>query len=311
MPTRLLREGILDSGRIDKLDAAAEVFYRRLMSKVDDHGLFDARPSVLRAALYPVRIDRISDADICHFLQTCVNSCLLIVYQTSDKKVYLKMLDTNWQVRSKPKFPTPENCIIVNNCLQLCTKSLSLSYTESDTYLVNAITTANGEIVDKSVDNSKNDNQQPEKTETEVNDHNLKSIPQTLALPANLEFARNGITAWLAYKKEKGQAYKPAGLQALFRFLQKIPKDKLVRSIENSMASNSYGIFEVKDSPKPNEDGGWLYEDRKKRGCCTKCGEKLRVENGMKYCAACAPAPPNAKVLAALPELQRIDPREN
>ena len=49
MPTRLLREGILDSERVNRLNAAEEVFYRRLMSKVDDHGFYDARSAILRA----------------------------------------------------------------------------------------------------------------------------------------------------------------------------------------------------------------------------------------------------------------------
>jgi T5orf172 domain len=33
MPNRVIREGILSSERVDQLDAASEVFYRRLMSK--------------------------------------------------------------------------------------------------------------------------------------------------------------------------------------------------------------------------------------------------------------------------------------
>ena len=59
MPNRIIREGILTSDRVEQLDPPAEVFYRRLMSKVDDHGLYDARPSILRASLYPLRIDRV------------------------------------------------------------------------------------------------------------------------------------------------------------------------------------------------------------------------------------------------------------
>jgi hypothetical protein len=63
MPTRLVREGIISSDRVDKLDWQAEVFYRRLLNKVDDHGLYDARPSVLRSSLYPLRVDRVREAD--------------------------------------------------------------------------------------------------------------------------------------------------------------------------------------------------------------------------------------------------------
>ena len=113
MPTRLLRAGILTSARINKLSAAGEVFYRRLMSKVCDHGLFDARPSILRTALYPLRIEHVSESDCEQWLTDCINAELLLVYQI-DGKPYLKMLDTQWKVRSAPKFPPP-----INNCLQL------------------------------------------------------------------------------------------------------------------------------------------------------------------------------------------------
>ena len=110
MPSRLLREGILSSERVDQLDAAAEVFYRRLMSKVDDHGLYDARPSILRASLYPLRVDRVREADISRWIAACEKAGLIALY-THEGKPYLQMRDTRWVARSEPKFPlpTPEN----------------------------------------------------------------------------------------------------------------------------------------------------------------------------------------------------------
>jgi len=106
MPTRLLREGILTSERVNELDFPAEVFYRRLMSKVDDHGLFDARLSVLRASLYPLKVDRVREADISRWMAACQKAGLIVLYE-ADNKHYLRMLDTNWQVRSEPKYPLP------------------------------------------------------------------------------------------------------------------------------------------------------------------------------------------------------------
>ena len=61
MPTRLIREGILSSDRVNLLDWGAEVFYHRLLNRVDDHGLYDARPSILRASLYPLKVAKVSD----------------------------------------------------------------------------------------------------------------------------------------------------------------------------------------------------------------------------------------------------------
>ena len=114
MPTRLLRDGILSSERINKLDSAGEVFYRRLMSKVDDYGCFDGRPSILRAELFPLRVDRVREADISRWMAECQKAGLIVLYE-ADGKPYLQMLDTGWQQRSKPKYPLPTD----SNCKQL------------------------------------------------------------------------------------------------------------------------------------------------------------------------------------------------
>jgi hypothetical protein len=117
MPARLLREGILSSDRVDQLDAASEVFYRRLMSKVDDHGLYDARPAILRSSLYPLRVDRVREADISRWIAACEKAGLIALY-THEGKPYLQMLDTRWTARSEPKFPLPTT---ENKCAQLKT----------------------------------------------------------------------------------------------------------------------------------------------------------------------------------------------
>ena len=106
MPLRLIREAILTSERVDQLDPPAEVFYRRLMSKVDDYGLFDARPSILRASLYPLRIDRVREADCSRWIAACEKAGLIALYQ-HDGRPYMQMLDTRWQTRSEPKHPLP------------------------------------------------------------------------------------------------------------------------------------------------------------------------------------------------------------
>ena len=106
MPLRMLREGILTSDRIETLDWPAEVFYRRLMSKVDDYGLYDARPSILRTSLYPLRVDRVREADIARWIAACVKAGVIALYEHGGKP-YLQMLDTGWQARSEPKFPFP------------------------------------------------------------------------------------------------------------------------------------------------------------------------------------------------------------
>jgi hypothetical protein len=104
MPSRLLREGILTSERVDQLDAAAEVFYRRLMSKVDDHGLFDARPSILRSSLYPLRVDRVREADIARWIAACEKAGVIALY-AHEGKPYLQMMDTRWVRKVRAEVP--------------------------------------------------------------------------------------------------------------------------------------------------------------------------------------------------------------
>lgn len=107
MPNRILREGILSSEPVCSLSWAAEVFYRRLMSKVDDHGRFDASPKLLRSGLYPLQIDKVSDADIGKWLTQVVEAGLVSVYPAADGKRYLELKKFGQQVRSRSKYPEP------------------------------------------------------------------------------------------------------------------------------------------------------------------------------------------------------------
>jgi hypothetical protein len=116
MPTRLVREGIITSESVDLLEPAEEVFYRRLMNKVDDHGLYDARPSILRAALFPLRLDRVREADISRWMAACQKAGLIVLYEAAGKQL-LCLLKTGWDKRSKPKYPLPPE----NSCKQLQT----------------------------------------------------------------------------------------------------------------------------------------------------------------------------------------------
>jgi len=89
MPARLLREGILDSEAVCSLKWDAEVFYRRLMSVVDDFGRFDGRPSVLRGRLYPLQIDKVREADITRWIAECEKAGLIALYSVVGKPYIL------------------------------------------------------------------------------------------------------------------------------------------------------------------------------------------------------------------------------
>ena len=132
MPTRILREGILTSDRVDQLSEAAELFYRRLMSRVDDHGIHDARPSILLASLYPLRIDRVTVINCTQMLTECVTVKLLYLFEF-ESKPYLQMLDTNWQHRSIPRYGIPANILPYKSSCTSVSNGVLKSYTETST----------------------------------------------------------------------------------------------------------------------------------------------------------------------------------
>ena len=106
MPNRIIRDGILTSERVERLSWAEEVFYRRVMSVVDDFGRYFAKPALLRAACYPLLLQRVSDSDIEKWLTKCVEAALVRVYPAQDGKRYLELLDFRQQQRAThSKFP--------------------------------------------------------------------------------------------------------------------------------------------------------------------------------------------------------------
>lgn len=104
---RIVRGGIIKSDRVNLLSWAGEVFYRRLMSVVDDYGRYESRPAILRADLFPLRIDKVSDADVVKWLTECSKAGLVSIYHVNGKE-FLELLDFNQRLRQKiSKYPPP------------------------------------------------------------------------------------------------------------------------------------------------------------------------------------------------------------
>lgn len=116
MPNRILRDGILKSESINSLSAQAELFYRRLMSVVDDYGCYEARINVLRLDCFGLQIDKIREADIARWLTECEKAGVILLYKVEDKP-YLQIIKFGVTPRSKPKFPLPQTS--AHNCAQL------------------------------------------------------------------------------------------------------------------------------------------------------------------------------------------------
>ena len=109
MPNRIIREGILTSEKVNALKPRAELFYRRLMSVVDDYGRFSAHPAILRASCYPLCIDSVREADISRHLTEAQAAGLIALYEV-EGKWSLEMRDFRQRLRTKnSKHPPPEN----------------------------------------------------------------------------------------------------------------------------------------------------------------------------------------------------------
>lgn len=106
MPTRIVRDGILTSERVNALSPNAELFYRRLMSVADDHGRYSANPTQLRAYCYPLKLDSVKEDSIKKHLAECVDAGLIVLYTVAGK-AYLVMLDFGQRINGKSRFPEP------------------------------------------------------------------------------------------------------------------------------------------------------------------------------------------------------------
>ena len=105
MPNRVLRDGILRSERVDRLSPGAEIFYRRLMSVVDDYGRYYASTKLLNADCYPLKEESVPVED---YLAECSagDQPLVIVYTVAGKR-YLEIQEFQQRQRSDSKFPAP------------------------------------------------------------------------------------------------------------------------------------------------------------------------------------------------------------
>lgn len=118
MPDRIVRTGILTSDAVDRLSWPAEVFYRRLMNVADDHGRYDGRTEILRAVLYPLRLERVSSSDIGKWIRETEEAALVRQYHVEGKP-FLEIVKFGQKKRSKSKWPEPTT--IANNCGQVPT----------------------------------------------------------------------------------------------------------------------------------------------------------------------------------------------
>lgn len=115
MPNRIIREAILTSESVALLGWPEEVFYRRLLSIVDDYGRFEAGVQLLRSKCYPLQVDAVRAADITRWLAACQKAGVILCYVVQGKQ-YLEVIKFGQQQRTASKYPAPPS--IDSNCQQ-------------------------------------------------------------------------------------------------------------------------------------------------------------------------------------------------
>lgn len=141
MPNRILKESICMNEQIDELTAFQETLFYRLIVKVDDYGRFDARPKILKAALFPLKDDVTAAA-----VQDAVNALAaagLVRLYAVEGKPYIELTgwDRNQTIRAKKsKFPGSDEAAAdecaeeqaEDNCEQLNTSAYNCTQMHAD-----------------------------------------------------------------------------------------------------------------------------------------------------------------------------------
>jgi hypothetical protein len=121
LPSRIVREGIIDSRAVNCLSEAAELFYRRLMSVVDDYGRIEADPHVLLVKVFPLRLESWTVKRLTDAMQetgTCLTDDghpLVTYYSAGNGKKYLQINNFNQRLRAAhSRCPSPDGQMPVN-----------------------------------------------------------------------------------------------------------------------------------------------------------------------------------------------------
>lgn len=107
MPSRIIREGWLESEPINSLSKEAEVFFLRLCLRADDYGRYHANPVLLKSNLYPLK-EAIRSTDIPRWLAECEKAGLVRCYEHSQKR-FLEIVKFGQRTRTDSKFPAPNS----------------------------------------------------------------------------------------------------------------------------------------------------------------------------------------------------------
>lgn len=132
MPNRIIREGWIESERINQLDAAAERFFLHLCLRADDFGRYHGNATLLKSNLFPLRED-VRSTDIPRWLAACEKAGLVRCFDVEGKR-YIEIPRFAQRTRALvSKFPDPPANVgqVTDKCLT--EDSPPRTYSETDT----------------------------------------------------------------------------------------------------------------------------------------------------------------------------------
>jgi len=109
VPNRILHEAQLTSASLNACSEEAELLFNRLTLVADDHGRFDARPAVVRARCFPLRLAAWPEERVQLTLGELEATGMVCFYVVDDRRFLHFVNWPKWQrLRdSVPKWPGP------------------------------------------------------------------------------------------------------------------------------------------------------------------------------------------------------------
>ncbi len=137
MPNRILRDWT-DSEALSSVSAHAERLFTRVLMKMDDYGCYVGNPSLLRANLFPLLVDRIREADISLWIAECEKAGMVRSYVSGGKQFIFVPKHGQRPRDSVRKHPAPppeidESPQIAASCGETRPKTKTYSETNSET----------------------------------------------------------------------------------------------------------------------------------------------------------------------------------
>ncbi len=269
MPNRYIRESAIESEAVNALSWQAEVFWRRLLNRADDFGRFTANTALLRASIFPMQLDRVTEADVQRMLAECEAAGLLFVYSSSCKRFIIL---NKWEKgRAKEsKYPPPDDDTIkrMQTYVYRCSH---MSPTPTPTPTPTPITDSDKRQAPPAGDACLPLGGSDQNLATSESRHGTSPVPgpenpaaaketakdakpaevQGVTLPAELETEafRAAWADWLAYRREcKVSQYKSRALAAQLATMAEWGPDAAIAAIRQSIRQQWRGLFEPKAS---------------------------------------------------------------